>query len=176
MCGFCKDRFVVGYVGTFKPRKQLWQVIDMFNTIRDTPSVLVLVGDGVDRDRVLNKTEELDLQDRVYWLGWQDEVTQLLAGMDLTILPSRFEGSPNAVLESIGVGTPVIAANVMGIADTLPPDMLFPLDDVEAASAMLRACVTDREYYSMLIKATKRCRQRFMFDWDAAIVRVIECA
>jgi len=173
-CGFPHDSFVVGYVGTFKPRKQVWQVIDVFSTIRDTPSVLVLVGDGADRDRVLNRIKELGLQSQVYWLGWQEEVAELLAGMDVTVLPSRFEGSPNAVLESIAVGTPVIAANVMGVTDTLPPEALFPPDDVETASLMLRTSVLDKTYYAKLVKAAEDCRQKFLFDWDAAIVKIIE--
>ena len=173
-CGYPEDRFVIGYNGTFKPRKQVWQVIDIFYHVRETQSVLVLVGDGADRERVVNRTKELDLQDRVYWLGWQPEVRELLAGMDLTILPSRFEGSPNAVLESIGVGTPVIGADVMGIADILPPEMLFPLDDIQMAATIVRNCTSARKFYSKLLRLTREVSEKFRFDWDSEIVNMIQ--
>ena len=173
MCGFCEDRFVIGYVGTFKPRKQVWQVIDIFNILRDTPSVLVLVGDGADREQVLNRINELKLQDRVYWLGWQEDVRELLAGMDVTILPSRFEGSPNAVLESVSVGTPVIGSDVMGVVDLLPTEMLFPLDDIERAAEIIRECTARGQFYSVITRAAQQVREKFAFDWDAQIVKLV---
>ncbi len=173
-CGYPEDRFVVGYSGTFKPRKQVWQVIEIFYHIRETPSVLVLVGDGADRERVVNRTRELDLQDRVHWLGWQTEVREFLAGMDLTILPSRFEGSPNAVLESMGVGTPVIGTDVMGISDILPPEMLYPLDDIQRAVELVRDCTSRGEFYSGLLKRTREVCEKFRFDWDSQVVDMIE--
>jgi glycosyltransferase involved in cell wall biosynthesis len=174
-CGFCEDRFIIGYVGTFKPRKQVWQVIDIFNDVRDTPSVLVLVGDGADRELVFKRMREFSLEDRIHWLGWQPEVGELIAGMDITILPSRFEGSPNAVLESISVGTPVIGAKVMGIEDILPAEMLFPLDNIYKAAKIIRECAINEAAYTAMTTAIENIRERFTFDWDQRIVKII-CA
>jgi len=86
----------------------------------------------------------------------------------------RFEGSPNAVLESIGVGTPVIGTDVMGIADILPPEMLFPLDDIQMAAELVRNCTSRGELYSELLELTREVCEKFRFDWDSQVVDMIE--
>jgi glycosyltransferase involved in cell wall biosynthesis len=175
-CGYSEDRFVLGYVGTFKPRKQVWQVVDVLHCLRDTTTVLVLVGDGADRGVVMARVRELGLGDRVYWLGWQKEVREFVAGMDLTILPSRFEGNPNAVLESIEVGTPAVGADVMGISDILPEKMRFPLDDVQRAVDMVREGARRGRFYCHMVRLTQEIREKYAFDWDAQVVETIVSA
>jgi starch synthase (maltosyl-transferring) len=50
--------------------------------------------------------------DRVHFLGPRDDVPALLAGADVLVLTSNSEGCPNAVLEALGVGTPIVATDV----------------------------------------------------------------
>jgi hypothetical protein len=57
----------------------------------------------------------------------------------------KYAAIPNAVLESIGVGPPVIGADVMGIADILLPEMLFPLDDIQRAAELVCNCTSRGE-------------------------------
>ena len=56
---------------------------------------------------------------RVHLTGWQNNVPGILAASDLVVLPSRWEGMPNAVLEAMASGRPVLAADVEGVRELL---------------------------------------------------------
>ena len=56
---------------------------------------------------------------RVSFLGRREDVSELLQAADLFVLPSRNEGSSNAVLEAMATGLPVIATDVGGVSETI---------------------------------------------------------
>jgi glycosyltransferase involved in cell wall biosynthesis len=78
---------------------------------------LVLVGDGVLRPQLQALARELGLTDRVTWAGSQphQRVARYLAAADALVLPSLSEGEPNAVLEALSAGRPVVASAVGGV-------------------------------------------------------------
>jgi glycosyltransferase involved in cell wall biosynthesis len=77
--------------------------------------VLVLAGQG---------TERLDGQDgpiRRYGLGVRDDIDRLLRGADVLVLPSRSEGTPNAVIEAMASGIPCVVTDVGDCRELLGP-------------------------------------------------------
>jgi glycosyltransferase involved in cell wall biosynthesis len=85
-----KDSFVVGYVGRIHKEKGLDTLVKALSMIRKT-SVLVLVGRGPYRDELEGMIQQLQLQDRVYWVPWvhSDEVIDYMNAFDVLTLPSR---------------------------------------------------------------------------------------
>jgi len=77
----------------------------------------VLAGDGPMWRPLERFCESHNLTTRVHLLGRRDDVPALLADADLLVLPSRWEGMPNVVLEAMAAGRPVVAANVGGTAE-----------------------------------------------------------
>lgn len=69
---------------------------------------LVLAGDGEMRQTLVRKAADLDIGDRVIFLGFRTDVPKLLAASDLFILCSRSEGLPLSLLEAAGAGVPVL--------------------------------------------------------------------
>merc|ERR1711998_646436 len=67
------------------------------------------VGEGNFKNRLLKKVKNLNIDDKIIFLGKILKPYDLIAGSDYFILPSRYEGLPNCVLESLALGTPVIA-------------------------------------------------------------------
>jgi len=64
------------------------------------------------RNSLERQASSLDIAGNVHFLGSRDDVPDLLAAIDLLIQPSRFEGMPNAVMEAMAAGKPVVATAV----------------------------------------------------------------
>jgi glycosyltransferase involved in cell wall biosynthesis len=76
--------------------------------------------------------DNLGLRENCLFLGNQSDVENYYPLCDLTVLPSLFEGTPNAALESMASGVPVVATNVSDNADVIPDGkagFLVPLVD-----------------------------------------------
>lgn len=75
---------------------------------------LVLLGDGPDRAALTAQAAALGCAERVTFLGFRDDAAAWIAGADALLLPSRWEGVPNAALEALALGTPVIGTPEAG--------------------------------------------------------------
>ncbi len=82
---------------------------------------LLLVGDGPERERLEDLSATLRLRDHVRFVGRRGDVADWLRAADLFVLPSRYEGCSNAVLEAMASGLPVIAGHVGGNAELVSP-------------------------------------------------------
>ena len=76
------------------------------------PPVLLLVGDGPEREALQRQAQELGVADRVVFAGYQADPAPYLAAMDLFVLPSRSEGVSVALLEAMAAGVPVAVTDV----------------------------------------------------------------
>ena len=110
-----------------------------------TPALLLLAGDGPNRDAVRTQVTELGLGDRVRLLGVRDDVPRLLAACDLSTLASDWEGLPVAVLESMAAGRPVVATAVDGVAEAVGHGggVLVPPGDPAALAVALDILLGD---------------------------------
>jgi glycosyltransferase involved in cell wall biosynthesis len=79
----------------------------------------ILVGDGPQRAALQGLADRLGLTSRVHLLGWQADVTPFIASADILVLPSRWEGMPNVVLEAMAAGKPVVATQAEGTVELL---------------------------------------------------------
>jgi glycosyltransferase involved in cell wall biosynthesis len=80
---------------------------------------LLLVGDGPQRSQLTALAQQLEIADLVHFAGWRSDVHAILAAADLLVLPSRWEGMPNAILEAMAAGKPVVAAPAHGVVELL---------------------------------------------------------
>lgn len=135
-------------------------------------AVAVLVGDGRDRQELVDLAETLGLEDRVRFTGWSAEPRRHLPTFDVCAVPSRIEAFPLVVVEAMLAGLPVVAAEVGSVADAVvdgETGLLVPPDDVDALAAALRSLLGDPERMRQMgLRGRERARERFTADAMAA--------
>ncbi len=106
------------HVSNFRPVKRVDDVIYIFKIVNDqTPSKLLLIGDGPERSRCEDLSRRLGLTKDIRFLGKQDAVEELLAVADVFLLPSASESFGLAALEAMACEVPVISSDVGGIPE-----------------------------------------------------------
>ena len=96
------------------PDKGLEYLIEAANILPRTGRRIriVIAGDGSERDRLEQLAARLGVTDRVVFLGFREDVGDLLAASDLVVLPSLREGLSIALLEAMATGKPIIATSI----------------------------------------------------------------
>jgi len=110
------DPPVIGFLGRLHPQKGVDLLIEAFSdvVIHYPRALLLIAGKGPMTAELAAQAKRRGLQERVRFLGECDGPRRFLAALDLLVLPSRWEGLPNVVLEAMAQGLPVVAARVGG--------------------------------------------------------------
>ena len=138
------DPFVLA-VGRLNRQKGFDVLLDAFALFapRHEDWRLVILGEGPERDTLTRQAENLDLAGRVRLEGFVDPAPYY-KGCRMFVLPSRFEGMPNALLEAMGHGCPTIAT--MGALDPAQADTgarAVPPEDPQALADAMSALAAD---------------------------------
>jgi starch synthase (maltosyl-transferring) len=131
------------YVGRLDPQKGVDVLLQAIARAQQSlPHLHVsLAGSGPEQESLIKMARQLNVDSRTHFLGWRDDVCNLLKAADLFVMPSRWEGMPNAVLEAMAAGLPVIATRAEGSAELVRDGQtgkLVAIDDPdELAAAMV---------------------------------------
>ena len=127
-----------------------------------------MIGDGELLKECQKQAKGLAIRNRVHFLGYKSNVHEYMAGFDLLLLTSRYEGAPLAVFEALMSGVPVVSSDVGGVSECLTSDI----------GAIVNAHAPAAEYAAKVIQMlgksaidqdlSLRCReyalQRFTID------------
>ena len=105
-------------------------------------ALLLLVGDGDDRERLEQLAHELGVARSCLFLGYQEDVAPWYAISDAVVLTSASEGTPVTIIEALAAGRPVVATDVGGVSDVVDEGetgFLVPPGDTEALAASSRS-------------------------------------
>ena len=119
---------------------------------------LVLIGDGPDRPRLEGLARALGRADRVIFAGTMSHVAPFYAMADVFVLPSLSEGSPNALLEAMAAGLPVVATQVGGVPEIAADGktaLLGPPKDAAFIAGAVDRLLDDRGLASRLGAAAR---------------------
>jgi len=114
--GFSDDDILIGSVGTLYWIKDPETLLEAAAGVceRHPRAVFLWVGDGRLRDSLQARAERMGLGRRMRYLGRRDDVADILAGLDIFVLPSIIEGLSYSILEAMATGLPVVATRVGG--------------------------------------------------------------
>jgi len=110
---------VCGTVARLRPQKGISYLLQAFMLLAQRfPALkLLIVGDGPEQSSLESLACQLGIRDRVVFAGLAASPWPYLNLMDVFVLPSLYEGLPNAVLEAMAAGVPVVATDVGGVAE-----------------------------------------------------------
>ena len=147
------DGELLAFAGRLGPQKSLTVALD---AVAATPSVVLAVaGDGPERAALEARVRDLGLDGRVRFLGSldRDRVLRLFRAADASLLSSSWENLPHTVVESLAVGTPVIATAVGGVPEVVRDEengLLVPPNDADALAAAIRRFFADEQLRARL--------------------------
>lgn len=109
---------IVSHISNFRPVKRVQDVIEIFAAIlKEQPAVMLMIGDGPEKERARAKAAQLGVLEKVKFLGKTNEVERLLCLSDLFLLPSEKESFGLAALEAMAAKVPVISSNTGGLPE-----------------------------------------------------------
>ncbi len=115
--GLAADEYVVAWVGRFDPVKRLDLIVRCAEQMMNVPTRFLLVGDGPDRIRIERLLRDSPAASRVQLLGWREDVVSVLCAADAFLFPSLTEGMPNAVLEAMACGLPIVGSDIPALRE-----------------------------------------------------------
>lgn len=142
--GLQKKDVVVGMVGRLHPQKGHIYLIEAAPAIiKKNPRVrFLLIGDGELRQELESRVRQLGLNKHFFFLGFRDDVHELIQAIDIFTLPSLYEGLPNVILEAMAAGKPVVATPADGTRELIDPGrtgiLVPPRDPAALADAIIR--------------------------------------
>jgi glycosyltransferase involved in cell wall biosynthesis len=165
---------VVMWVGRLDPIKGLDVLLEAIAQLKGHQAVQVaLVGDGPMRDGLEARARNLEIEGMVHWLGMRSDVPSLLHSADVFAFPSRTEGLPNALLEAMAAGLPIVTTDAPGCRDLIQDGvtgLVAPVGDSTAMAAAIRRLLADRSLATALGGRAKE-RARLHFGREACCER-----
>ncbi len=156
---------MIGRLSHEKGHVDLLQALSRATLAR--PYKLIILGEGPERAVIERTRAELGLDGRVILAGHQSSIHPYLAAADLYLMPSHSEGSPNALLEAMSAGLPVIACRVGGIPELVTENdtaiLVAPRNPAELAAALER-CLGDHELAAAMGQRARHAAASFSYD------------
>ena len=112
--------------------------------------VFLIVGEGETREELETQIKKLKLQRSIYLAGYQrhETVLSILKSSDMFVMPSRYEGTPIALLEAAALGLPIVASASGGIPELVKNEehaFLVPPDNPVELAEKIRSLFVNRE-------------------------------
>ena len=114
-----------------------------------------IAGDGELMPNMIELSKQLNIYDKVIFLGFRSDILDVIASFDIMLYPSRWEPFSNTILEAMSLDIPVVTTNVGGNAEAIQHNtngLLFPVNDFKEAANITADLVRDKKKRLRLIK------------------------
>jgi glycosyltransferase involved in cell wall biosynthesis len=181
--GIPDDAFIVGYSGRLAEEKRPLAFVEVASRLRDDPRVwFVMTGKGPMLREVEERARALGLGERLRILGLVPDPCRYMATYDALLLPSRLDGRPVAVMESLAMGVPVVASRVGALPELVRHGETGFLCDADAigdfAERVAWLAGHPREHDAMRLAARRFAEERLsakrmLAEYERAIADVL---
>lgn len=176
-----KDNIILN-VGSFKKGKAQELLISAFSNIDNEGWQVIFVGDGPTKQKNLDLTKQLKLENRISFVGKQQNVHEFYNNASLFVFTSEHEGFPNALLEALYFGIPTISTNCEHGPSELITNgengFLIPVGDQKALEQKITTLINDKkiqkEFQSKSMISTKKYQiENIVEEWRRYIDKLI---
>jgi glycosyltransferase involved in cell wall biosynthesis len=161
---------IVGFVGWLLPIKGPLHLLNAMAAVweRHPDAVLALVGKGGQEAELKRRAQEIGAGGRVKFLGWREDVAEIMPLFDVFVLPSLNEGMGRVLVEAMAAGRPVVASRTGGIPDLVRHEetglLVAPGDEAGLAAAIGRLLGSPAEARRLADGGRLRCSQYGLKD------------
>lgn len=146
---------LIGIIGRLSEQKGIDVFIKaMARLVKKYPSAKgIIVGDGGLRSQMETLVTSLNLEDTIYFLGYQKNVTDVIELIDFAAMPSRWEGFPLTPIELFAMGKTLAASDIGGINEIVKDGrngLLFPKDNEKELTLALEVLFVDEDLRDLL--------------------------
>jgi glycosyltransferase involved in cell wall biosynthesis len=139
-----EGRIVVGSLGRLNRQKGydvLLAAVALLAPEQRSKLAVLVWGEGPERDALESQRLQLQLEETVFLPGQRPDAVEILPKLDVYVQPSRFEGTPNAVIEALVAGVPVVASAVDGLVDLRAAGWRMNLVEWDSTGSALAAAL-----------------------------------
>lgn len=164
-----RELYTIGCVARLRGEKGQMTLIQAFsNVLKANPSVqLLMIGDGPDKNELMQLSESLGLNQNIIWLGQleQTDVYKLYAVMDVVVVPSLFEGFGLTAAEAMAAELPVVGSRVDGLVEVIEDGvtgyLVEPSDSLALTNALLKLLSNPEQAKEFGLRGQDRVMQYF---------------
>lgn len=143
------------------------------NELPDT--VLLIVGEGPDKEKLVDLINSLGLKESVFLEGWKENPLSYMITSDINIVTGLHEGCSNTILESIFCETVIVGSRVGGITEILKyEELLFDPKDQEELYKKIIKLLKNKNDFKKVQKLLKERKNKLIFDWNKRMINSIE--
>lgn len=165
-----QNKFNLLFVGNLLIAKGVDILLEAFALIhKENKDIgLIFIGDGKEKHRLIERSRELGINEKVFFLGKIEyqQIPVMMNFSDILILPSIEEGVGRVILEAMSMKLPVIASNVGGIPlviDDRKNGLLFEVGDIYALKSHVLFLINDKSFSERM---TNSAYQKFMLNYE----------
>lgn len=143
--GINDNKFVITAVGRLEKNKNVENMIRAVAKTNDNV-ILLLCGDGEQSDYMKELVKELNVENRVIFAGFRDDIPEILKSSDAYMLISYREGLSRSLMEAMAAGLPCIASKIRGNVDLIEDGIggcLVDPDDVDGIATAINKVAGD---------------------------------
>jgi len=165
--GLDSEKKIIGMVSRLESVKGPQFFIEAVRTVLKSRDdvIFLIIGEGDMSSQLRSLVKDRGLQDKVTFLGWREDVLELIALMDILVQPSLNEAVGRVLLEAQMLGVPVVATDVGGIPEVVKNNLtgiVIPPKDPDAlGEAVCKLLESDTMRLSMSDEAKKWVRAEF---------------
>ncbi len=162
-----KGEKLLVHTSNFRPVKRVTDTIKIFDIVqKEVSSKLILVGDGPDRSECERLVRQLNLVDKVKFLGKQDGLVEILSSADVFLIPSQSESFGLAALEGMACGLPVVSSSVGGLPELVRHNecgFIAEIGDIDRMAKYAIELLTNEKKYRLF---SQNARERAINKFD----------
>lgn len=168
--GLKSDVPVIGVIGRLVWQKGFEYFIEaipgVLNKFKDAK--FLVVGEGLLEEELKAVSKKLKIDDKISFTGFRRDIKEILATIDIFVIPSLLEGLPMILLEAMGMGKPIVATDIDGIKEVLENGktglLVPPRDTVALTDAIVNLLIYRDQAHQMGINARRVVEEKFGVD------------
>lgn len=161
---FTEQDILLLHIAAFNKHKDQKTAIKALKVLPENVK-LVFVGDGSLKIDCENFAKELNLINRIVFLGNRTDVPRLLKTVNISILSTNGEGFSLVAIESMAAGIPFIGSDVPGMINVKDAGILFEKANAEELAFYIRKLIDEKDFYESMVKSGKKRAEQFDIEF-----------